>query len=345
MARIARLVGVFLLLIVAFSAGWIAARLGIGSRVPTSSLTELERQFTERMRNVSLVGFFSVAGQEGQPARPDRYDIASVEKVGDDRWRFDARIRYGSIDVTLPVTVTMSWTGDTPMIMLTDFSIPSMGTFTVRLFFYGDRYAGSWQHGTVGGHMWGRIEKQGVAPSAAPLPRSDLTLKDRSEWRALLKWPDSCEEAFQRSRAGDDGGLEFSRLPDGISLVSVLCASGSYQPSLVYIRLDDRQTPPDARVLRFPTYQSPDGTTLERVETAEIWGEPTIFAKEHRMAVLNLSRQTGDCGIWSRYDIGQPTPQLEGSWARLPCPSHPGPRAIPKADNPPRGWTKVSHAN
>jgi len=28
------------------------------------------------------------------------------------------------------------------------------------LFFYGDRYAGTWQHGEVGGLMSGRIEKQ-----------------------------------------------------------------------------------------------------------------------------------------------------------------------------------------
>jgi hypothetical protein len=55
--------------------------------------------------------------------------------------------------------VTMRWVGDTPMIMLTDFTIPAMGTFTVRLFFYGDRYAGTWQHGRVGGQMFGRIER------------------------------------------------------------------------------------------------------------------------------------------------------------------------------------------
>jgi hypothetical protein len=42
--------------------------------------------------------------------------------------------------------------------------VPRVGmvTFTVRLFFYGDRYA-VWQHGKVGGHMSGRIEKKGPA--------------------------------------------------------------------------------------------------------------------------------------------------------------------------------------
>jgi hypothetical protein len=43
---------------------------------------------------------------------------------------------------------------------MTDTSLPGIGTFTVRLFFYGDRYSGTWQHGTVGGHMSGRIEQQ-----------------------------------------------------------------------------------------------------------------------------------------------------------------------------------------
>jgi hypothetical protein len=54
----------------------------------------------------------------------------------------------------------MRFNGDTPMIMMTDTSLPGIGTFTVRVFFYGDRYAGTWQHGKVGGAMSGRIEKK-----------------------------------------------------------------------------------------------------------------------------------------------------------------------------------------
>ena len=86
-------------------------------------------------------------------------DRRRVEKVGGDEWRFNARMVYGKVDVTLPVNVTMLWAGDTPMITMTDVTIPTMGTFTARVFFYGDRYAGSWQHGQFGGHMFGLIEK------------------------------------------------------------------------------------------------------------------------------------------------------------------------------------------
>ncbi len=115
--------------------------------------------FTDQMHSSVLVGRFTIVGRENRPAIVERYDISSVEKVGGDRRRFNARIRYGSVDTTLPVVVTMLWAGDTPMITITDFTIPTMGTFTARVFFCGDRYAGSWQHGAAGGHMFGRIEK------------------------------------------------------------------------------------------------------------------------------------------------------------------------------------------
>jgi len=156
------LIALAILLLVTFTAGWLVAVTGIGSAMDPATLPERERQFAERMQNVALVGFFTVSGREDRPARPDRYDLSSVQKVGQDRWRFNARMRYGDTDLTLPVTVTMRWVDDTPMIMLTDLAIPTLGTFSARVFFYGERYAGTWQHGAVGGHMFGRIEP-GVA--------------------------------------------------------------------------------------------------------------------------------------------------------------------------------------
>src|ERR1700674_5624664 len=78
----------------------------------------------------------------------------------DNLWRFNAGMHCCGVNGAIPVVVPMRWTGDTPMIMMTDTSLPGLGTFTVRVFFYGDRYAGTWQHGAVGGQMSGRIEKQ-----------------------------------------------------------------------------------------------------------------------------------------------------------------------------------------
>jgi hypothetical protein len=162
--RVLRLLLFATLAVALFLGGWFTGRLGIGSVVEPASLSDAERQFADRMRDVALVGTFTVAGRDGAPS-PDRYEIASVEKVGDDLWRFNARMDccgLGNSGV-VPIVVPMRWVGDTPVIMMTDTSLPGLGTFTVRVFFHGDRYAGTWQHGEVGGHMSGRIE-----PSRGP---------------------------------------------------------------------------------------------------------------------------------------------------------------------------------
>jgi hypothetical protein len=45
------------------------------------------------------------------------------------------------------------------VITLTNLAIPGLGTFTSRVVIYDNQYAGTWQHGKVGGNLFGRIEK------------------------------------------------------------------------------------------------------------------------------------------------------------------------------------------
>ena len=161
--RVLKLSLIALLLLVTFAGGWLAGRTGIGQGVDPASLSEREREFTERMRGVSLIGAYTLA-RGNRPPRSDRYDIASVEKVGENLWRFNASMDCCGVNGEIPVVVPMEWIGDTPMIMMTDTTLPGLGTFTVRLFFHGDRYAGTWQHGEAGGLMSGRIEKQTAKP-------------------------------------------------------------------------------------------------------------------------------------------------------------------------------------
>jgi len=165
MTNVRRVLGLILIGVVAlvlFAGGWLAGRLGIGRVVDPASLTEAERQFTERMKDVAMVGTFSIDGREGRNRIPDRYEIVSVEKIASDQWRFNAKMNCCGLagSLAIPIAVPMRFVGDTPMIMMTDTSLPGIGTFTVRVFFYGDRYAGTWQHGRVGGQMSGRIEKK-----------------------------------------------------------------------------------------------------------------------------------------------------------------------------------------
>lgn len=120
----------------------------------------LEKELSEKLSGAALVGAFTVDGQGAdKPPHTERYELESVTKASGDNWTFVSRIKYGQNDVKIPLTIKVLWAGDTPIISLTDFEIPALGTFTARVMFYGDRYVGIWQHGDVGGHMFGRIEK------------------------------------------------------------------------------------------------------------------------------------------------------------------------------------------
>lgn len=163
------------LLALAYGIGWIAGVTGVGRTVPIEELSERERVFAERMRNVDLVGHFTIGNVEGleevegvqRDRNPERYEIASVEKLEGEsgRWRFDVRVVYMNVDVTLPVVVPIVWAGDTPMVSIADFAIPGLGEqFGARVLFHEDRYAGTWDHGPYGGLMYGAIEPGAVGP-------------------------------------------------------------------------------------------------------------------------------------------------------------------------------------
>ena len=128
--------------------------------------------FTKAMTNVKLVGRFTIAGDDDKDPIRDEYTISSVAKVGEaDLWIVSARIRYGSVDLTLPVPVEVKWAGKTPVITLDNVTIPGLGTFSSRVVIDGPLYAGTWQHDAVGGHMFGKIVPV-EAPEKVPATKS-----------------------------------------------------------------------------------------------------------------------------------------------------------------------------
>lgn len=123
---------------------------------------EFERLFQERMQNVTLVGYSTRSNKEGTFG-PEKYKIESVSKISGDTWMFKTRLRYDGQDLPVPIPVTVKWAGDTPVITLTDLTIPGVGTWTARVVLYRDQYAGTWsgQNGNKehGGQMFGKILK------------------------------------------------------------------------------------------------------------------------------------------------------------------------------------------
>lgn len=125
--------------------------------------------FAKLLSGSTMKGFFSIDGRESE-LKEDSYEIKSASKLPTgDLWLFNVRIRYGDHDVTAPLPITVNWADKTPVIVVDKLTIPGLGTFDARVVFSGDRYAGTWQHGDVGGHLFGTI----VSPAAPEKPESE----------------------------------------------------------------------------------------------------------------------------------------------------------------------------
>lgn len=132
-------------------------------------------KFAERMSGVKLVGHFTVVGRDNPNPRAESYTIQSVKHVSGNMWMFKTRVQYGDKDVTLPMLLPIEWAGETPMISMTDFNIPLLGTFSARVVFDDGKYAGTWKHDQVSGHLYGIIEplSKPAAENAPPAPKPD----------------------------------------------------------------------------------------------------------------------------------------------------------------------------
>ena len=131
--------------------------LSVSGEITTQS--ELFENFEKAMKGVRFSGFFTVDGSKNPPAE-EVYEIQSVQKFGDqDLWIFTARIKYGQKDVTLPMPLPVKWVDNIPVITMDEMNIPGLGTFSAHVVIDGNKYAGTWSHGKVGGHLYGKITK------------------------------------------------------------------------------------------------------------------------------------------------------------------------------------------
>ncbi len=138
------------------------APTGAAARDAEPSQEELERQFSEKLTGATLVGQFTVSDlNDGKPLAQDRYTMGNVKKLPSGFWQFEARIQYGDKDVKIPLALPVKWAGDTPVITVTNVAFPGLGTYSARVLFYGDSYAGTWSGKTHGGEMWGKIIPKG----------------------------------------------------------------------------------------------------------------------------------------------------------------------------------------
>jgi hypothetical protein len=173
------------------------------------------------------------------------------------------------------------------------------------------------------------------------LPRDGITVAQRAQWHSQLKWADDCENAFRASHAGDAGGMRIVRLRSTVSLVEVICAAGSYQPSVIRFALADDTAGVRSVPLTFPVYATEDGRDLRLSQETEVWGESVVTPESAEISILSLSRQTADCGVWARYSLAADQPRLLAAAARVRCPDTPGAPVAISASGPPPGWDAI----
>ncbi len=119
-----------------------------------------EQEFMEMLSGVKLTGSFTANDSPAdQPLTEESYTITKVSKISDHLFLFDARVQYAGRDVRVPIPLNVYWADDTPVITLTDMTIPGLGTYTARVLFYRGKYVGTWSGKTHGGHMFGRYTK------------------------------------------------------------------------------------------------------------------------------------------------------------------------------------------
>jgi hypothetical protein len=132
---------------------------GCSRKQGTGTDAERDRSFQEMMSGVILVGHSVSFDHEGLSGE-ERFKIDKVSKLAGDTWLFQTRLQYHSQEIPAPIPLTIKWAGDTPVITLTDLTIPGLGTYTARVLLYKDQYAGTWSAKTAGGQLFGKIVRQ-----------------------------------------------------------------------------------------------------------------------------------------------------------------------------------------
>ena len=136
----------------------LAILVSCARKVPTPQ-DEFEKQFSQMMTGVTLVGHSTRLNKDGI-AGDENYAIDTVSKLTGETWLIHARIQYRTHEVPVPVPVVIKWAGDTPVITLTDLSIPGVGTYTARVLLYRGQYAGTWSGQKGGGQIFGKIVRR-----------------------------------------------------------------------------------------------------------------------------------------------------------------------------------------
>lgn len=122
----------------------------------------LEAALSAMLKDATLEGtWVPVSGAEAGVQKSDTYRVVRAEKIDGDQWRIVSKINYQGQEIELPIPVTIKWAGDTAVLILDQVATGGGKTYSARVLFHNDRYAGSWwAENQPGGLISGVVTRQ-----------------------------------------------------------------------------------------------------------------------------------------------------------------------------------------
>ena len=122
---------------------------------------QLEAKFKAMLSKATMSGrWCSIKEGKLGEDKEDKYNIVSAEKAGGDKWFISARIVVSKKEMVVPIPVQMKWAGDTAIMIVDNLKYPGGGTYSARILFYENTYAGTWSGGDHGGLLNGVITQE-----------------------------------------------------------------------------------------------------------------------------------------------------------------------------------------
>lgn len=124
----------------------------------------MEERFSAMLENAALNGTWAPIDKRllGDD-HDDKYRIVRARRKDGDRWVILSRMKVQGQEVDFPIPVTMKFAGDTSVMILEDVPLGQGKTWSARILFHEDVYAGSWWDGggTKRGIVSGTITRDG----------------------------------------------------------------------------------------------------------------------------------------------------------------------------------------
>ena len=164
-------------------------------------------------------------------------------------------------------------------------------------------------------------------PNEHPLPDACAAAIDALDWQKLPRRDDgepACDPDYSSGlrhvpELNYEGPhyIRFQPLARGRFLMSILCRSGAYNATYIYVLYDEARRPAHAEFLWFPVYRMRDGVPVKEIT-------PYVFARTFNPATRELValakyRGMGDCGEFSRYILRDNQPVLTEFRAKTEC--------------------------